>query len=88
VELRDALFAAARPQAGKPVRQALKIEGGGAALFEATGTRTETVLDNPQLVDIRSRRELQRYTRRDIEAYLDDVVDSAKVRKNPQAFQQ
>ncbi len=88
VELRDALFAAPRPEAGKPVRQALKIEGGGAALFEATGTRTETVLDNPQLVDIRSRRELQRYTRRDIEAYLADVVDSAKVRKNPQAFQQ
>lgn len=87
VELRDALFAAARPQPGKPVRQALKIEGGGVALFEATNSRVQTLLDTPQLVEMRSTRELRRYTRRDIEAYLDDVVSAARVRKNPQAFQ-
>jgi peptidyl-prolyl cis-trans isomerase D len=88
VQVRDALFAAARPENGKPVRKALKIDDGGAALFEATRTQAQTMLGNPQLVDIRSRRELDRYTRRDIEAYLADVVGSAKVRKNPQAFQQ
>ncbi len=88
VELRDALFAAPRPQPGKPVRQALKIEGGGVALFEATNSRVQTLLDDPQLMERRSTRELRRYTRRDIEAYLDDVVSAAKVRKNPQAFQQ
>ncbi|MEJ0100713.1 MAG: hypothetical protein WDO12_13820 [Pseudomonadota bacterium] len=70
------------------MRQALKIEGGGVALFEASSWRVQPMSDNPQLVEMRSRRELQRYTKRDIEAYLSDVVDSAKVRKNPQAFQQ
>jgi peptidyl-prolyl cis-trans isomerase D len=88
VEVRDALFAAARPEPGKPIRKALKLDDGGAALFESTRTQVQTVLNNPQLVDIRSRRELDRYTRRDIEAYLADVVDAAKIRKNPQAFQQ
>jgi peptidyl-prolyl cis-trans isomerase D len=87
VELRDAVFAAARPEAGKPIRQALKIEGGGVAVFEVTAWRVETQLDNPQLVQLRSERELQRYTQRDIDAYLTDVMSEAKVRKNPQAFQ-
>jgi peptidyl-prolyl cis-trans isomerase D len=88
VELRDALFAAARPDPGKPVRQALKIEGGGVALFEVTNWRVQPLSDNAQLTELRSMRELQRYTRRDVEAYLDDVVSAAKVRKNPLAFQQ
>jgi peptidyl-prolyl cis-trans isomerase D len=88
VELRDAVFAAARPEAGKPIRQALKIEGGGVAVYEVTAWRVETQLDNPQLVQLRSERELQRYTQRDIDAYLTDVMSEAKVRKNPQAFLQ
>jgi peptidyl-prolyl cis-trans isomerase D len=88
VELRDALFAASRPEPGKPVHKALKIEGGGVALFEITSWRVQSMSDNPQLVQIRSQRELQRYTDRDIEAYLRDVVSTAKVRKNPQAFSQ
>lgn len=88
VELRDALFAAARPQPDKPVRQALKIEGVGVAVFESTTSRVQAFSANAQLNEMRSQRELQRYSRRDIEGYLDDVVKSAKVRTNPQVFQQ
>jgi peptidyl-prolyl cis-trans isomerase D len=86
VELRDALFATPRPSAERPVRQALKLEDGSVALFESTAARTESLLDIPQLVELRSQRELERYTRRDIEAYIATVVDKAKVRVNPQAF--
>jgi peptidyl-prolyl cis-trans isomerase D len=86
VELRDAVFAAARPAADRPVRQALKLEDGSVALFEATASRTQSDLDIPQLVELRSQRERERYTRRDIEAYIATVVEAAKVRQNPQAF--
>ncbi|HUG72918.1 MAG TPA: hypothetical protein VMK82_05780, partial [Steroidobacteraceae bacterium] len=86
VELRDALFAAARPAPDRPVRQALQLEDGSVALFEATASRTQSDMDIPQLVELRSQRELERYTRRDIEAYIAAVVAAARVRENPQAF--
>jgi peptidyl-prolyl cis-trans isomerase D len=86
VELRDALFAAPRPVPGTPVRQALKLEDGSVALFESTSTRVGAQMDVPQLVELRTQRELQRYTRRDIEAYISALVSDAKVRENPTAF--
>ncbi len=88
VAVRDALFAAARPAPGMPVRKVVRVDGGSVALFEATSSRTQSLSDNPQLITLRTDRELRRYTRRDVEAYMADVVGSAKVRKNPQAFQQ
>lgn len=88
VELRDALFAAPRPAPGKPVVQALKVEGGGVALFEVTNWRVQSLSDNPQLNTIRSQRELQRYTKRDLNAYIGSIVAAAKITKNPDAFQQ
>ncbi|MDQ2640741.1 MAG: peptidyl-prolyl cis-trans isomerase [Pseudomonadota bacterium] len=86
VELRDAVFAAPRPQDAEPVRQALKTEDGTVALFQVTASRVQSVLDVPQLVELRTERELQRYTRRDIEAYINSVVGDAKVRENLSAF--
>ncbi|MET0281447.1 MAG: SurA N-terminal domain-containing protein [Steroidobacteraceae bacterium] len=88
VEIRDAAFAAARPVAGKPFSQALKLEDGTVALFEVTGSRVQGFSDNPQLQQMRSQRELARYTQRDLAAYMSDVQRSAKVRTNPQVFQQ
>jgi hypothetical protein len=60
----------------------------GVAVFESSSSRVQPFSANVQLNEMRSQRELQRYSRRDTEAYLDDIVSSAKVRKNPQAFQQ
>jgi len=88
VQVRDALFAAPRPAPGKPQVQALKIDGGGVALFEVTNWRVQALSDNPQLNEVRSQRELQRYTRRDIDAYIRSIVAAAKVTENPQVFQQ
>jgi peptidyl-prolyl cis-trans isomerase D len=87
VELRDAAFAAQRPQAGKAFHSAVKLDGGAVALLEVTASRVQALSDNPQLQQLRTQRELQRYTERDIEAYLADVVKAAKVRQNPQAVQ-
>jgi peptidyl-prolyl cis-trans isomerase D len=88
VELSEALFEAPRPAAGAPVREALRLEDGTVVLFEATDTRVGGQLDIPQLVSLRTQRELQRYTRRDIEAYISALVRDAKVRENPAVFQQ
>jgi len=88
VELRDALFVANRPEPSKPLRKVVKLEDGGVALLESTTTRVAAQLDMPQLITLRTQRELQRYTRREIEAYIDQLVKSAKVRENPAAFVQ
>jgi peptidyl-prolyl cis-trans isomerase D len=87
VEIRDAVFAAARPVSGQPLRKALKVDGGAVALLEVTGSRVVSMSDNQQLLQMRAQRELQRYSQRDIEGYLTEVVKTAKVRKNPQVFQ-
>ncbi len=52
-------------------------------VFESTRTQAQGVLDNPQLVELRSRREQQRYTNRDIEAYLADVVNCGQGSQEP-----
>lgn len=85
--LRDALFAGMRPTPDNPQRQVVEIEDGQVVLYESANWRTQSLSENPQLVQLRSDRELQRYMRRDVEAYIDDVVSSAKVRINPDAFQ-
>jgi peptidyl-prolyl cis-trans isomerase D len=88
VEVRDAAFAAPRPTAGKPFVQALKLESGAVALLAVTGSRVQPLSDNPQIEQLRTARELQRYSQRDIDAYLADVIARAKVSRNPNAFQQ
>ena len=86
VELAEALFKGPRPLPDSPRREAIKFEDGTVALFEATDTRVGQQLDIPQIVQLRSDRELQRYTRREIEGYISSVVQEAKVRENPNAF--
>jgi hypothetical protein len=58
------------------------------ALLTVTGSRVQALSDNPQIEQLRTQRELQRYSQRDIDAYLADIIARAKVSKNPNAFQQ
>jgi peptidyl-prolyl cis-trans isomerase D len=86
VEIRDAAFSMPRPEAGKPLRQKVNLEGGAVALLEVSAVRIPNLTDNPQLQMLRAQRELQRYSQRDIEAYMHEVTKAADVRRNPQAF--
>ena len=88
VELRDAAFDLPRPEAGKPQRRVVTLEGGGAAVLEVTAVRNDAGIDNPQLMALRAQREQQRYSLRDISAYLESLVGTAKITKNSQAFVQ
>ena len=86
VEIRDAVFAAARPAPDKPLRKVIRLDDGSVAVLQVTGWRVQSLSDNPQLVAMRAEREMGRYTRRDIEAYIGGVIDAAKVRINPDTF--
>jgi peptidyl-prolyl cis-trans isomerase D len=88
VQLRDAAFAGVRPTAEKPHVDVVKMDAGAVALLVVTGSRVQALSDNPQLQQLRSQRELQRYSVRDLDAYVGDIVSATKVSKNPQAFQQ
>jgi hypothetical protein len=85
IELREAAFNLAKPD--KPQLQALSVEGGVAAVLMVTAVRSAPTSANAQLVALRAQRELQRYSLRDIEAYLNAAVKQAKVQKNLQVFQ-
>jgi peptidyl-prolyl cis-trans isomerase D len=87
VEIRDAVFAAVRPAPGKPFRQALKVEGAGVALVEVTASRVQPMPDVPQLVRLRSEREVQKYARRNADSYVAEILKDARIRRNPQAFE-
>ena len=86
VEIRDAVFAAVRPSSGKPYRQAVKVEG-GVALIEVTASRVQSMSDDPQLKQLRSERELQKYARRNANSYVSEIVKAARVSKSAQPFQ-
>ena len=49
--------------------------------------RVPALSDNIQLQRLRAQRELQRYSQRDMDAYLEEVMKAAKVSRNPQVFQ-
>ncbi len=87
VQVRSAVFAGVRPEAGKPVRKVVKLDEGGAALLEVTAVRTGPEGDNAQLRSQRLQRELQRHGRVETEAYIGEIVRTAKVKKNLKAFQ-
>ncbi|MEO8313301.1 MAG: SurA N-terminal domain-containing protein [Pseudomonadota bacterium] len=87
VELRDAAFSLPPPVAGKPEHRTVTLEGGAVALLEVSAMRVPTLSENITLQRLRSQRELQRYSQRDMDAYLEEVMRAAKVSLNPQVFQ-
>lgn len=84
VELRTAVFQTAKPGAAQ--RGTIALEGGATALFEVTAVRNQPASEDPQINALRAQRELQRYALRDVDAYFSEVVRTARVTKNPQAF--
>lgn len=86
-ELIEAAFAARRPQAGKPVWQAVMLDqDGGAALLAVTQARLEPQTGNAQLRAQRTSEAAQRAGRADAVAYVLEMRRKAKVKINPAAF--
>ena len=85
-QLRDAVFAASRPAAGKPVVRAVTLPDGGAAVVVVSAVRTAPPHD-PQSRGERELQEAQRQGADDALAYVEELRRTADVRKNPKAFE-
>lgn len=86
-ELIEAAFAARRPQAGKPVWQAVTLDqDGGAALLAVTQARLEPQTGNAQLRAQRISEAAQRAGRADAAAYVLEMRRKAKVKINRATF--
>ena len=84
-QIRDAVFAMPRP-AGKPVYEALALADGGTAVVVMSAVRTSTAHD-PEGQANRDVQEAERKGSDDATAYLEELRRTAKVRKNPKAFE-
>jgi peptidyl-prolyl cis-trans isomerase D len=85
VQVRDAAFAAPRPE-GKPEFRAVSLNNGGAAVFGVSAVRTAKVQD-PKDQPQRALQQAQRLGTADVLAYVDEMRRTADVRKNPKAFE-
>jgi peptidyl-prolyl cis-trans isomerase D len=85
IAVRDAAFAAPRPQ-GKPEFSAVPLSDGGAAVFALSAVRTAPVQD-AQGAPSRALEQAQRLGTADVFAYVDELRRTADVRKNPKAFE-
>jgi peptidyl-prolyl cis-trans isomerase D len=84
-EILSAAFDSAKPVHG-PVYQALSLQNGGAALVAVTQIRTSQQT-NEYLEQALAQEQLQRNGNAEAMGYLAQVRATAKVRKNPDAFQ-
>jgi peptidyl-prolyl cis-trans isomerase D len=92
-DLRDFVFKAPKPT-GKPIYKALELQTGGAALVALTRMRTEApVVDKDKQADLikqqtmTAKQDAARHGQGDTAAYVEQVRQTAEVRKNPKAFE-
>jgi peptidyl-prolyl cis-trans isomerase D len=84
-EILSAAFDSPKPVHG-PVYQAVQLENGGAALIAVTQVRSSQQT-NKYLEQVMEQQQLQRSGNAEATGYLAEVRATAKVRKNPDAFQ-
>ena len=84
-EISRLAFAAPKPAPG-PVYQAQLLKGGGAALIAVTAVQTGQT-QNPVLARSLLEQQIERDSSGEVAAYVAQMRATAKVRKNPDAFQ-
>jgi peptidyl-prolyl cis-trans isomerase D len=85
-EIRTAVFAGNRPTKA-PVRGALTLDAGGAALYEVLSSKRDPNSANAELAKQRLSEALSRGGAGDVSAYVAELRRVAKVEKNPDAFE-
>jgi peptidyl-prolyl cis-trans isomerase D len=85
LQVRDAAFAAARPD-GKAAYRAVPLNEGGAAVIAVSNVRTAVVAD-PQNQPGRAQQQADRLATADVLAYVEEMRRTADVKKNPKAFE-
>jgi hypothetical protein len=85
--VRNALFSFPRPVRGKPVTRALPLPEGGYAVVTFTQTRSMPTAGDAQLRGLRVQQITAGQGQAAVGAYVEELRGSAKVEKNPRAFQ-
>ncbi|MSR00497.1 MAG: hypothetical protein EXR88_03760 [Gammaproteobacteria bacterium] len=86
-EVRQSVFAAQRPVAGKPQAVSVVLADGGAAVVLITQARTTAPSGNNAERSSRLQELLVREGQSTVAAYVAEMRRAAKVEKNPKAFQ-
>jgi len=93
-ELREFVFKAPKPVDSKPVYKALSMQTGGAAVVALTRLRTDApVADQDKAADqikqqaLTARQDAMQHGQGDARAYIEQMRQTAVVRKNPKAFE-
>jgi peptidyl-prolyl cis-trans isomerase D len=81
VEVREAVFNAPRPTAGKPMRRVVALDD-GAALVEVLGARVPEGQEAELLRSQLAQREIQRRGAATMDAYIAELLGAAKIEKN------
>jgi peptidyl-prolyl cis-trans isomerase D len=87
VQVRSAAFASARPEAGKPVLKVVGLDEGGVALLAVTAAKLPKPGEDAAGQAALSQAEIRRHGTVEADAYVDEIVRTAKVTKNLQVFQ-
>lgn len=88
VQVLEATFAGRAPTADKPLRKVLTLDEGGAAVLAVTGTRVaDAATSDVRVRAQRQAREQQRQGNLITEAYLNALMNAAKVSRNNKAFE-
>jgi hypothetical protein len=87
-QIRDAVFSAAKPEPNKPVVRAVPLATGGSSIVVATESRVNSGDTTPQMQTSLRRQIAARQGMGDVGAYVAELRRTAKVVKNPQAFEQ
>jgi len=85
-QVRDAAFTAPTP-ASKPVYSAVALDSGGAAVVAVLAVKPGAQGANPQNDQQLEAEYLKRDRQGEIEAYLQDIQDRARVQRSPTLFQ-
>ena len=85
--VRNALFSFPRPVRGKPVTRAEPLPEGGYAIVTFTQTRSMPSAGDAQLRGFRVQQITAGQGQAAVGAYIEELRGSAKVEKNPRAFQ-
>ena len=85
--VRNALFSFPRPVRGKPVTRAVPLPEGGHAIVTFTQRRNMPTAGDAQLRSFRVQQITAGQGQASVGAYVEELRRSAKVEKNPRAFQ-
>ncbi len=85
--LRQPVFLAAKPEAGKPIYQGVAMPEGGYALLALTNVRMDAAPSSPEQLQTRSRQLAGRVAQTEVSGYIAELRRRADVNVNPKVFE-